>query len=177
MAWEKPTVRTTLTVATRSIAFDTADNLLIADSENCRIRRVDHQTGQINTIVVAGGPEQGCPPLPGTNMAMPSTSDLVISSTGDIYFLETPFNVVARADPKSQTPSIVFEGAGRGFAGDGGPATAAQFAGLSGLAIDAEGNLFVADCDNKRVRKVDARTRVITTIAGNGLPHTIHAQE
>ena len=160
-----------------SIAFDAADNLLIADSENCGVRRVDRQTGVINTIAVTGGPKQGCPPPPGTNMAMPSTRDLALSSTGDIYFLEPAFDVVARVDPKSQTPSIVFESAGRGFAGDGGPVTAAQFDGFSGLAIDPEGNLFVSDCNNKRVRRVDARAGAITTVAGNGLPHTIHAQE
>ena len=160
-----------------SIAFDAADDLLIADSENCRIRRVDHQSGVVNTILVTGGPEEGCPPPPGTNMPMPSTSDLVIGSTGDIYFLEPAFDVVARADPKSQTPTIVFEGAGRGFAGDGGPVSAAQLSGLSGLAIDPNGNLFISDCDNKRVRKVDARTKIITTIAGNGLPNTIHGQD
>jgi len=160
-----------------SIAFDAADNLLIADSVNCRIRRVDHQTGVIDTIAVTGGPEQNCPPPPGTIPLFPSTEDLALSSRGDIYFLETPFNVVARVNPKSQTPVIVFEGTGRGFAGDGGPVAAAQFDGLSGLAVDAEGNLFVADCANKRVRRVDARTAVITTVAGNGLPHTIHPQE
>src|SRR5688572_20262392 len=55
----------------------------------------------------------------------------------------------------------------RGFAGDGGPATAAQFADPAGLALDSVGNLYIADSGNNRVRKVTPQG-IITTVAGGG---------
>jgi len=55
-----------------------------------------------------------------------------------------------------------------GFSGDGGPATAAKLAGPGGVAVDAAGNLFIVDSGNSRIRRVDAATQVITTVAGNG---------
>ena len=56
-----------------------------------------------------------------------------------------------------------------GFSGDGGPATMAAFLGPSGVAADKNNNLYIADNDNNRIRKVDAITGIITTVAGNGL--------
>jgi hypothetical protein len=64
----------------------------------------------------------------------------------------------------------VLAGSGHaGFYGDGGPATGAAFKSPAGLILDASGNLFIADSGNARVRKVDAATGEITTIAGNGV--------
>jgi hypothetical protein len=59
-------------------------------------------------------------------------------------------------------------GATGGFGGDGGPATLAQLNNPSGAVVDANGNIYIADYDNRRVRKVDGTTHIITTIAGNG---------
>jgi sugar lactone lactonase YvrE len=158
------------------IAFDHDGNLIIADSENCRIRRVDHETGVINTIAVTGGPKQGCPLQPGIVGFVPTPSDLAVNAAGDVYVLEPAMNVGARLDAKSMTLSIVAGRGQRGFSGDGGPATEAQLSGPSGLAIDSNGDLFIADYGNQRVRRVDARTKVITTIAGNGFPHVVRSE-
>ena len=57
---------------------------------------------------------------------------------------------------------------GFGYSGDGGPAASAQLANPIGVAVDGEGNLYVADVGNNRIRKVDAVTGTITTVAGNG---------
>jgi hypothetical protein len=62
-----------------------------------------------------------------------------------------------------------------GYSGDGGLATAARI-GAQDLTIDNEGNLFTAEFDNNRIRRIDTKTGIITTVAGNGLPHTIHAR-
>src|SRR5262249_38566590 len=56
----------------------------------------------------------------------------------------------------------------KGFAGDGGPATAALLTGPFEVAFDPAGNLYFSDTFNHRIRRVDARTGVITTVAGNG---------
>ncbi|MBI3722074.1 MAG: hypothetical protein HY248_05925, partial [Fimbriimonas ginsengisoli] len=63
----------------------------------------------------------------------------------------------------------VFAGSGlNGFAGDGGAATGASFSGPKGLAVDNQGNLYVADEANNRIRKVSATTGIVTTVAGDG---------
>jgi sugar lactone lactonase YvrE len=64
-------------------------------------------------------------------------------------------------------------GTTEGFSGDGGLATKAQLFWPCGLALDAAGNLYIADSENQRLRKVDAKTHIITTVAGNGLPHHV----
>jgi DNA-binding beta-propeller fold protein YncE len=155
-----------------SIALDKDGNIFLADEENCRIRRIDHQTGIISTVVQTG---QNCPPPPNSIPFVPAPSDLAFSLAGDLYFLQPSMDLVLRMDVTSKTPEIVAGGRGRGFAGDGGPAPEAEFSGLAGLAIDTDGNLFIGDCRNNRVRRVDARTNTVTTIVGNGLPHIIHS--
>jgi sugar lactone lactonase YvrE len=159
-----------------SIALDPAGNLFIADSENCRIRGVDHQTGVINTVAITGDSKQKCPPQPGTNPLLPAPDDLAVGPDGNLYFVEPAINVVVLSD-KANNLSIVAGTGSIGFSGDGALATGAELSGPSGLAIDSNGNFFVSDCRNNRIRQVDARTKVIITIAGNGFPHTIHSEE
>ncbi len=72
----------------------------------------------------------------------------------------------------SSTGSVsVVAGTGeKGFSGDGGPAIEASFSGVRAVALDAEGNLFVVDMNNHRVRRVDAKSGMVTTVAGTGEP-------
>src|SRR3982074_29649 len=107
---------------------------------------------------------------------MPSPTDLVVDSKGSIFFLEAATDVLMKISARSTTPAIVAGNPQRGFSGDGVPAFEAALSGPSGLAIDSDGNLFIADIRNNRVRRVDARTKMIRTIAGNGLPNIIHGE-
>jgi len=94
-----------------------------------------------------------------------------VDSTGNIYFVEN--GDVLRIDSKTSSVSIFAGNGHSGFSGDGGLATEAELNNPAGLAIDADGTVFIAEFVNNRVRRVDAKTKVITTIAGNGLPHRI----
>lgn len=154
-----------------SIALDSAGNIFVADSENCRIRRIDQETGIIETIAQTGGPDQNCPPQPGRIPWQPSPSDPAVDSQGNVYFVQGSEDVVARAGPNPERQSIVAGTGKRGFNGDGVAATAAQLANPAGLAVDSGGNIFIWDYVNNRIRRVDAKTRIISTVAGNGLPH------
>jgi hypothetical protein len=160
---------------TGNIAVDAADNLILADYGNCRIRRVDQQTGTvstvINTVAITDRVGKNCSDNPSSSQPAAWPSYPAVDSTGNIYFVENGF--VLRFDSKTSSASI-FAGTGHtGFSGDGGLAAGAELDGPAGLAIDTSGNVFIAEFVNNRVRRVDAKTKVITTIAGNGLPHRI----
>jgi streptogramin lyase len=91
-------------------------------------------------------------------------------AAGNIYFVEPSMGVLMRIDAQTSTPSV-FAGTGKiGFRGNGGPATKAELARPFGLAVDTDGNVFIADGANNRIQRVDSKTGIITTVAGNGWP-------
>jgi len=157
-----------------SIGLTKNGDLIIADFENCRIRVVEHETGIVKTVAVTGGPAENCSGTPDNSRPGPFPSNPVADAAGNIYFVT--MDIVQRIDAASGNVSV-FAGTGeKGFSGDDGPATDAQLNNPSGLAVDSDGNVFIAEYVNNRVRRVDAKTRVITTVAGNGLPNRINAE-
>jgi trimeric autotransporter adhesin len=159
------------------IALDKKNNLIIGDEDNCRIRRVSHDTGIIDTIIVTE-------PLPSCQeqaknlfSLMPSPTDLTIDTDGNIVFAETARDIVLRAVPRLPSLLIVAGEGDRDFNDDAGPASQAKLDGPGGLVFDSDGDLFIGDIGNNRVRRVDAKTGVIQTIAGNGLPNIRHGLE
>ena len=80
---------------------------------------------------------------------------------------------VRRVDAQTLSLSTVVGTGAKGYSGDGGPAAQAKLDNPSGLAIDRDGNLYISEFVNNRIRRVDAKSKVITTIAGNGLPHRL----
>jgi sugar lactone lactonase YvrE len=94
--------------------------------------------------------------------------DLVYNADGDLYFSDTGNHRIRRIDTRSGVVTTIAGNGEKGFAGDGGPATAARMNEPYGLALDPRGNLYFADRLNRRVRRVDAETGVISTVAGDG---------
>jgi len=154
-----------------TISLDNAGNLLIADSGNCRIRRVEHSTGIVRTVAVTGEVRQDGSCKAGNLELSPDPSHPAADSTGSVYFVEGAMDIVRRVDAQTFSLSTVVGTGAKGFHGDGGPAGQARLNNPSGLAVDRDGNLYISEFVNNRVRRVDARSKVITTIAGNGLPH------
>lgn len=154
-----------------TITVDAEGDLLIGDYANCRIRRVDHVNGIVTTIAVTGQLATDGSCVISNLRVEPLPSDPVADRTGNVYFVEGAMDVVKRID--SETLSVsTFAGSGaKGFRGDNGPANKALLNNPSGLAIDEEGNIFIAEFVNNRIRRVDAKTGIITTVGGNGLPH------
>src|SRR5262249_15780678 len=91
---------------------------------------------------------------------------LAVDAAGDIYIVDEGAARVRRVDAATGIISTVAGDGTPGFAGDGGPATSAQLADPSGAALDAAGNLFIADSFNNRIRKAGP-TGIITTFAGS----------
>jgi DNA-binding beta-propeller fold protein YncE len=94
--------------------------------------------------------------------------DVAFDAAGNLYFSDTGNHRIRRVDAKSGTIASVAGDGTKGFAGDGGPAARARLNEPYGVVLDAAGNLYFADRLNQRVRRVDGRSGVIETIAGDG---------
>lgn len=149
----------------QGVAFDAAGRLLIADTYNNRIRRVD-AAGTISTVAGGGEPGHLGDGGPARQATLNQPQSVVEDRTGALDIADTWNYRIRRVDRLGRITTIAGTGE-RGFSGDGGPASAAQFSSPMAVAIGAAGELVVADGYNNRLRRVD-RNGTITTIAGNG---------
>ena len=157
-----------------SVAIDAFDNIYIADQLNNCIRKVN-TVGVISTV--AGNGTAGFFGDGGlaTSAALNNPTGVAIDSAGNIYIADAnmnnyPLNYGNNRIRKVDTSGIISTVAGNGAAGylgDGGAATSATLGAPQGVAVDAIGNIYIADVLNNRIRKVDS-SGVITTVAGNG---------
>ena len=97
---------------------------------------------------------------------------IVLDSHGNLFIADTDNRRVRRVDASTGIITTVAGDGATGFSGDGSSATAASLSYPQRLALDGQGNLFIVDRDNQRVRREDAATGIITTVAGNGGPST-----
>ncbi len=146
-----------------AVAVDAAGNVYFSDQFNHRIRKVTISTGIITTIAgigTAGFSGDGGPAV-GASLNFPG--GMVLDPAGNIYFDDDANHRVRRIDTSGIITTVAGNGS-VGFSGDGGPATSAQLNGEFGVALDASGNLYIADILNNRIRKVTAaRTPFLTS--------------
>ena len=147
------------------VAVDGGGNLYIADTGNNRIRKVD-STGTITTIVGTGDRGFGEDGGPAVQAWLDTPLGVAVDSGGNLHIADTTNNRIRKVDSTGTITTIVGTG-DRGFGGDGHPAHQAWLSGPGGVAVDGEGNLYIADTSNHRIRKVDS-IGTITTIAGTG---------
>ena len=146
------------------VTADSAGNLYIQDTGNARIRKVD-TTGTITTIAGNGTLGYTGDGGPATNAELNQNQGARFDAAGNLYFADCGNGAIRKIDTSGIINTVAGNGT-NGFSGDGGPATAAELSCPSGVAIDASGELFIADFFNNRIRKVDGKG-IITTIAGN----------
>jgi sugar lactone lactonase YvrE len=148
------------------IVFDRQDNLLIADREHHRIRRVDAATGIITSVAGTGINKSGPVTGQADKVDFSYVTDIAIDSKGNIYVDGGLSNVhvIRKIDAETHMVSIYAGTGSPGLSGDGGPARNAKINGPSGLTIDGNGNLYFSDYVNNRIRRVDSKTRIITTV-------------
>lgn len=155
----------------RHVAVDSAGNVFILEFRNRRIRRVDATTGVITTVAGNGGDPTVCSP-DGTSATSANLSGningIAIDAAGNVLISDAGCGRIRRVDRRTGVISTVAGNGNGGFSGDGGSATSASLSSPLGIALDSAGNLFIADSNNDRVRRVDARTAMISTVAGNG---------
>ena len=146
------------------VAVDAYGNLFIADANNFRIRKVN--TNGIITTVAGNGTNS----FSGDGGAATNASffpmGIAMDASGNLFIADPSKNRVRKVDANGIITTVAGNGS-TSFSGDGGVATNATLYDPVGVSVDSQGNLFIADGGNNRVRKVDANG-IITTVAGNG---------
>jgi sugar lactone lactonase YvrE len=151
-----------------ALAFDAAQNLYFADQRRHVVRRIDHASGAITTVAGNGTQAYSGDLGPATQAAIDSPSGLALDASGNLYIADTHNHRIRRVDAVTGVITSVAGTGQPGFAGDASAATSAAIDLPRGLALDAGGNLFLVDSRNQRIRRIDATTGQIATIAGDG---------
>ena len=148
------------------VAVDNAGNVFISDTTNNRIRKVN-PAGIISTVAGTGSPAFSGDGGPATSAAIFGPTSVAVDGAGNLYFTDAANSRVR----KVTTAGVIGTVAGGpipSFSGDGGAATSAGLLIPGGVAVDAAGNIYIADVGNNRVRKVNP-AGIISTVAGIGV--------
>jgi hypothetical protein len=166
------------------IATDQFGDVFIADTEDNVVREVygpngpggtnPSLAGQINLIAGNGTPGYKGDNGPATSAELDSPQAVAVDSSGDLYIADTYNNVIREVSPTGTISTLAGDGTA-GYTGDGGPAASAELNDPSGVAVDALGNVYIADTSNSVIRRVQGPGTAgtgetqgqITTVAGN----------
>ena len=149
------------------VAVDATGSLYIAEEFNHRIRKVS-PGGIITTVAGNGVPGFSGDGGPATGASLNQPQGVAVDAAGNLYIADTLNQRIRKVSPAGIITTVAGNG-NSGFSGDGGPATSASLFTPGGIAVDAFGNLYIADTRNERIRKVSP-DGIITTVAGSGLP-------
>jgi len=152
----------------RGITVDKFGNLYIVDQYSHKIRKVNASTGIITTIAGNGSYGYGGDGNLATSATIAYATGITFDSIGNLYFADAGNKRIRKINAITGIISTVAGNGIQGFGGDGSSATLANLNNPIDVKIDSSGNLFIADANNNRIRKVNASTGIITTIAGNG---------
>src|SRR5712692_10218672 len=148
-----------------SVVVDAAGNVLIADTDNNRVRKVS-PAGMISTVAGTGNGSFSGDGGPATEARL-NPWTLALDGAGNLFIGDNGNVRVRKVSPDGLITTVAGTGKA-GFSGDGGPATEARFSVMFRLgAVDAAGNLFIADIGNHRIRKMSPEG-IVTTVAGSG---------
>ena len=154
------------------ICLDTQGKLYIADVAGHRVRVVDLKAGTIDTLAGNGKGATAGDGGPLKDATFNGPRAVAMHPDGSLLVVERNGNTVRRIDLGKGTVER-FAGTGKkGYTGDGGKATEATFDGPKEIDIDKAGNVYVVDTENEAIRRIDAKTGIVTTVAGKGKSKT-----
>src|SRR5262245_10390279 len=142
--------------------------LYICEVHNHRVWRLDLKSRELTTVAGNGTKGYSGDGGPATKAQLNEPYEVRFDRAGNMLLVEMQNQLVRKVDAKTGVISTVAGTGKKGYGGDGGPATAALFSSPHSIALDAADNLYIADIANHRIRKVDAKTGIVTSIAGNG---------
>ncbi len=150
------------------VDFDAGGALFFVELNGHRVRKIGPD-GLVTTLAGTGRKGDSGDDGPAIRAELNGPHSLVVTKNGDVIVADTWNNRVRKIDPRTGRITNVAGTGRKGFSGDGGPAERADFGGIYCLALDEAGNsLFLADLDNRRIRRVDLTSGIVTTVAGNG---------
>lgn len=152
--------------APNGISFDALGNLYIADTGNNAVRVVNEVSGIISTFAGSGVAGYLGDGGPATAARLSGPWSVTVSQAGEVYIADQNNHSIRKVDTSGTIRTIAGNGT-PDFSGDGALASAAALNVPASVVIDVAGNLYIADSGNNRVRKVNSKTGIISTIAGN----------
>lgn len=150
----------------RGVVRDSVGNVYVADGIAHRIRKIS-PAGTVTTLAGTGAQGYSGDNGPASSAQLYNPMSIALDSSGNVYFSDLNNHRIRKIDTSGNITTVAGNGVG-GFAGDGGAATSARIFVPYGLVVDSQGNLFIADTGNDRIRKVDT-AGIITTWAGTGV--------
>ena len=152
------------------LAIDKSGNLYVSDTIGCAVWKISASTGTGSIFAGTGNCNYNGDGVRATDAALSYPEGLAFDTAGNLFIADQGNGLVRRV---SASDGVITTVAGQypspfGSLGDGGPATSAYLSGPASIAFDSNGNLYIADSGNNRVRKVSATTAIISTVAGNG---------
>jgi acetyl esterase/lipase/sugar lactone lactonase YvrE len=156
-------------VAPEGVVVDYRGNVFVAERGAHRVRRVDGATGIITTVAGTGETGYGGDEGPAVDALLNTPSDLAVDAAGNLYIADAGNHRIRRVDTATGRITTVAGTGEAGFSGDGELATRASLRSPFGVAVGSDEDLYIADTDNQRVRRIDAVTGRISTVAGNGV--------
>ncbi len=152
-----------------AVVLDTSGNVYISDGNNFKIKKVTKSTGMITTVAGTGISGYNGDNIPATNAQLGVVQDMCIDNIGNLYLADQGNYRVRKINTLGIISTI---GGNGGFSatgtGDGGAATTSTFNWIASVIVDYMGNVFVADMNGAKVRKINT-SGSISTIAGNGV--------
>ncbi len=158
----------TVSINPLGTAVDATGNLYIADQSTNRIRKVDAATGLITTVAGNGTKGYSGDGGAATSAQLNYPYGVAVDTAGNLYIVDEGNNRIRKVNATTGVITTMAGNGTAGFSGDGAAATLARLNNPTGIAVDAAGNLYIADSNNNRIRKVTAATGVITSVAGTG---------
>ncbi|HYO62886.1 MAG TPA: hypothetical protein VER08_04440 [Pyrinomonadaceae bacterium] len=152
--------------APRGLALAPSGALYVADTGNHRVLRRERD-GRVSVFAGTGKAAFSGDRGPAVSAALSSPRGLAVDGAGNLYIADSGNHRVRRVDAASGVIETVAGTGAAGFSGDKGAAVAAQLNNPVSVALDKRGDLFIADAENRRVRRVEAKTGVIGTYAGS----------
>jgi hypothetical protein len=152
------------------IYVDKYGDIYIADIDNNNIRKVTVSTGNISTVAGTGVMGYSGNGGPATNAELYNPAQIYTDSICNIFFTELTSSVVCKVTILTGIITTIAGIGVQGYSGDNGPATNAKLNQPYGIYIDEQQNIFIAEYGNGTIRKINALTGIITTVAGTGTP-------
>ncbi len=152
-----------------SVCIDTTRNYLyVSDEWNRKIRRIDMMSNIIATVAGTGVNGFSGDGGPASDANFGRVFGIELDKAGNLYIGDWDNHRIRKVDIESGIVTTIAGNGVDGYSGDNGPATAASLKKPAAICFDTCGNLYFSDEDNNRVRRIDAATGIITTVAGNG---------